>query len=62
MLITAMLVGDRKPLTDRTLARAFATHPLLTVKVVGGILWEAARLWMKGLRIHPHPIPAGARR
>ncbi|MDT0140085.1 DUF1365 family protein [Acidovorax sp. PRC11] len=47
------------PLTDGTLARAFATHPLLTLKVMGAIHWEALRLWLKGAGFHPKP-PAPA--
>ncbi|WP_068091439.1 DUF1365 domain-containing protein [Novosphingobium rosa] len=47
----------RRPLTDGALLRVFATHPLLTLKVVGGILWEAARLWVKGVPVHSCPAP-----
>lgn len=56
-LITAVHSATRHPLTDAALARAFLTHPLLTLKVVGGILWEAARLWIKGIPVHDRPAP-----
>ncbi|CAM3582530.1 DUF1365 domain-containing protein [Paracidovorax anthurii] len=46
-------------LTDGALARTFFTHPLLTLKVVGAIHWEALRLWLKGVRVHAKP-PAPA--
>ena len=29
----------------------------MTLKVIGGIHWEALRLWRKGLRPLPHPAP-----
>jgi uncharacterized protein len=41
--------GERLPLTDRTLAAMVARHPLMTMKVVGAIHFEAARLWLKGV-------------
>jgi DUF1365 family protein len=47
----------RRTLTDAALAQAFLTHPLLTVKVVGGILWEAAKLWAKGVPVQDRPAP-----
>lgn len=61
-LISAVHTARRRELTDRALARVFVTHPLLTLKVVGGILWEAARLWVKRVPVHNHPVPAGVRR
>lgn len=49
---------QREALTDAALWRVFATHPLLTLKVVAGIHWEALRLFLKGLRPQPRPAPA----
>lgn len=46
-------------LTDRALAGALARHPLMTAKVIGGIHWEALRLWLKGARFYAKP-PAPA--
>jgi len=47
----------RLPFTDRELLMLFFTHPLLTVKVVGGIYWQALRLWLKGAKFHHRPEP-----
>lgn len=58
-LLVASLDARRRPLTDAALLRAFFSHPLLTLKVVGAIHWQALKLWCKGLRIHPLP-PAPA--
>ena len=54
-LITAVMTGRRRALTDAALLRVFVTHPLLTLKVIGGIHFEAARLWLKGIRLVPRP-------
>lgn len=58
-ILTACHTARRRPLTDAALLRVFGTHPLLTLKVVVGILWEAARLWAKGVPVHSLP-PAPA--
>lgn len=69
-LLTATLVGSRRPFTSRVLWRAFATHPLVTLKVIAGIHFEAVRLWRKGApyrrrgappAVH-HVVEAGAAR
>jgi DUF1365 family protein len=60
-LIAASFCGRRGPLTDATLAAAFASHPLLTLKVVAAIRIEAMRLVLKGLRARRwSPAPRGA--
>ncbi len=56
-IISAAFTARRRALTDRALALAFASYPLLTLKVVGGILWEALVLWIKGIGLHEHPTP-----
>jgi DUF1365 family protein len=56
-VIHAVHSARRRPLTDAALASLLVTHPLLTIKVIGGILWEAVKLWMKGVPVHAHPNP-----
>jgi len=56
-VLTASFSGRRMPLTDATLARLFLRHPLMTVKVIAGIHWEALRLWRKGVPFHRRPAP-----
>jgi hypothetical protein len=34
--------------------------PLVTLKIVAAIHWEALRLWLKGARLVPRPHAAGA--
>ena len=47
-MLVAALTSKRVPLTSRSLARAFFGYPLVTLKVIGGIHWEALKLWAKG--------------
>ena len=58
-VLSAHLVGRRRPFDDHGLARTFARHPALTWKVIGGIHWEALKLWRKGLRPVPRPRDTG---
>ena len=55
---------DRRPLTDREILRHLVRYPLITVKVMAAIHWEALRLWWKGASYHPKPAydPESARR
>ncbi len=55
--LTAWFSGSRMPLTDRKLLRSFLGLPLLPLKIVGGIHWEAFKLWVKGLRFQKRPAP-----
>lgn len=61
IVLTATLTGRRAALNDTALLRAAVTYPLLTLKVVAGIHWEALRLWLKGMRLRKRPAaPAEA--
>jgi DUF1365 family protein len=57
LLIMAVQSATRRALTDRALAGAFLRHPLLTLKVVGSIHWEALKLWLKGIALVRRPAP-----
>lgn len=54
-VLHARLGARRVPLTDAGLARLLVSYPLLTLKVIVGIHWEALRLWLKGARLHDRP-------
>lgn len=57
-ILDAAFVGEpAQPLTDRTLLRLFVGQPLMTLKVVAGIHWEALRLWRKGVPLVERPAP-----
>jgi uncharacterized protein len=44
-----------EPLTDATLRGLLRRYPLMTMKVVGGIHWEALKLWLKGVPMVQRP-------
>lgn len=56
-VLTARFSGQRRPLTDGQLLRAFLTHPLLTWKVMAGIHWEALKVMIKGAKYRHRPPP-----
>jgi DUF1365 family protein len=57
-IFRAGMSGDRLPFSDRTLARLFFTHPLVTFKSIGAIHWEALRLLIKGVGFRSRPAPS----
>ncbi|GLK69588.1 DUF1365 domain-containing protein [Hansschlegelia plantiphila] len=56
-LLSASFAGDRRDVTDAVIARLCARIPLMTLKVMAAIHWEAARLWIRGARLADHPSP-----
>ena len=55
-LLAATFHGQRQNLTSAQLLRSFFALPLVTVKIVAAIHWEALRLWVKGARLVPRPV------
>lgn len=49
--------GTRHRLTDRALLSHAVRLPLMTLKVIGGIHWEALKLWLKGVPLVHRPPP-----
>ncbi len=68
LLLAASFAGRRRELTDRALLAACAAHPLLTLKVVAAIHWEALKIVLKGVRLRggapapAEPVSVGASR
>ena len=56
-VLDAALTARRVPLDGSHLASAFVRHPLLTLKVIGGIHWEALQLWLKGAPYRRRGLP-----
>jgi DUF1365 family protein len=56
-LLAATFCGVRCTLTTPGLLAALLALPFMTLKVVGGIHFEAFRLWLKGARLQQRPPP-----
>jgi len=52
--LNATFAGTRRTLSDGALLAMFFSYPLMTLKVVAAIHFEALRLMLKGIRRHPH--------
>ncbi len=50
-VLNAVFEGERQALSDKKLLSLFFRYPLMTVKVIVGIHWEAVKLLAKGLRL-----------
>lgn len=57
MVLVARHVARKQELTDRALLRAFFAIPFLTLRVIGGIYWEALKIWLKRVRLRSRPAP-----
>ncbi|MDA0367049.1 MAG: DUF1365 domain-containing protein [Proteobacteria bacterium] len=54
-VLVATFTGRRAPLSDRGIIWAVVGHPLMTLKVIAAIHWEALRLWRKGMVVQKRP-------
>ena len=59
-LLAATYHGARRALSTGSILACLLQFPLLTWKIVGGIHYEALRLWLKGMRYVPRPAPPPA--
>jgi uncharacterized protein len=59
-VLAATFLGKHTVLTTGNALMAFCRIPLLTLKVVAGIHYEAMKLWFKGMRFFERPQPPPA--
>ncbi len=52
-LLSATFSGQRVPLTSGKLTRLLVKIPLLPLTILGGIHWEALKIWLKGAKFIP---------
>ena len=55
--LVATLTGPRRPLTSAGLMRAMLRRPFGSRRVLALIHWQALKLWWKGARFNPRPLP-----
>jgi DUF1365 family protein len=55
LLLQTSIAGRRVPLTGLNLLKAFFRYPMMTLKVITLIHYQALRLWMKGIRYISRP-------
>ncbi len=51
LVLSALFDGKRREISERALFLTFFQYPLMTLKVMGGIYFEALRLWIKSVAI-----------
>lgn len=56
-ILDATQSGRQVPLTARRLARVAVTHPLMPLRTVLAIHWQAVKLWCKRVPFHRRPSP-----
>jgi DUF1365 family protein len=57
LLLDAAFTGKRQALDDGALMASLLAFPLMTLKVVAAIHWEALKLWLSGVPLVPAPPP-----
>lgn len=56
-ILDATLAAERQVLGDGAILKLALAMPLMTLKVVAGIHWEALKIWLRGGRFHRKPPP-----
>lgn len=57
-LFDATLRLERVELNGYALARVLTVYPLITIRIIMGIYWQALRLWIKRCPVFDHPSKA----
>jgi len=57
LMLVAAQVGRAEPFTTPALLRALVGIPLLTLKIMAMIHWQALKIWLRGATFFPKPAP-----
>ena len=60
-IFDATMILARKEISALSLASVLTRFPLMTLKIIAAIHWQAVKLWLKGAPVHDHPskrVPA----
>jgi len=57
-IFDATLELQRQEINSRSLALVLVAYPLMTLKVIMAIHWQALRLWLKKVPVYDHPAKA----
>jgi DUF1365 family protein len=55
-LFSATLLLERHEISPRALINVLCRFPLMTVKVIVAIYWQALLLWLKRCQVFDHPM------
>lgn len=56
-ILDATIAAERRALRDAEILGVVVRMPLMTLKVVAAIHWEALKIWLRGGRFHKKPEP-----
>ena len=57
LMLSTSVTGKRRPLTARSLLVAFLRYPMVTLKVIALIHYQAIKILFKGIKYRPKPLP-----
>ncbi len=57
LIFDANLALRRREITTASLIQALASHPVMSLRVLAAIHFQALRLWLKRIPFHSHPDP-----
>jgi DUF1365 family protein len=54
-IFDATMMLERDEISAGSLARVLISYPLMTLRIIIAIHWQALKLWLKGVPVHDHP-------